>query len=60
MNQSFEQGTNVQNYWISGLCPSSSILKTKENNVLEMLCFLAFETLDDGQSPVILSVTYHV
>jgi hypothetical protein len=26
---------NIQNYWVSGLCPSSSIPKAKEHNVSE-------------------------
>jgi hypothetical protein len=26
---------NIQNYWVFGLRPSSSILKTKEHNVSE-------------------------
>jgi hypothetical protein len=31
---------NTQNYWVSGLCPSSSILKkTQEHIVLENECF---------------------
>jgi hypothetical protein len=42
---------------VSGLCPSSGILKTREHNVLETgsvletLCSLVFRVLDDGQSP---------
>jgi hypothetical protein len=47
----------IQNYWVSGLCPSSRILHTSKYNVSETvydsetLCFLTFRILDDGQSP---------
>jgi hypothetical protein len=26
---------NIQNYWISGLCPLSGILKSRKHNILE-------------------------
>jgi hypothetical protein len=26
---------NIQNYWVSGLCPSSGILNTRKHNVSE-------------------------
>jgi hypothetical protein len=26
---------NIQNYWVFGLCPSSSILETRKHNVSE-------------------------
>jgi hypothetical protein len=51
MNKSFERGTNIQNYWVFGLCPSSSILKTREHNISETLRSLVFRIPDDGQSP---------
>jgi hypothetical protein len=51
MNKSFEWGTNVQNYWVFGLCPKSSILKTRKHSISETLCSLVFRIPDDGQSP---------
>jgi hypothetical protein len=45
-----------KNYWVFGLCPLSSILKTREHNVSEtgsvseMLCSLVSGIPDNGQS----------
>jgi hypothetical protein len=63
---------NIQNYWVSGLCPSSGILNSRKPNVSETsssphvrtekdpasetLCFLVFRIADYGQSPEILSL----
>jgi hypothetical protein len=30
---------SIQNYWVSGLCPSSRILNTRTHNVSETGCF---------------------
>jgi hypothetical protein len=48
---------NAQNYWVSGLRPSSGILGTGKQNVSETasvsetLRFLVFRIPDEGQSP---------
>jgi hypothetical protein len=50
---------NTQDYWVSGLCPSSGILNAREHNVSETgpvsetLFFIVFRIRDDGQSPQI-------
>jgi hypothetical protein len=31
----FQKWSNSQNYWVFGLCPSSSILKAREHNISE-------------------------
>jgi hypothetical protein len=48
---------NTQNYFVSGLCPSSRIPNTRKHNVSETgpvsetSCSLVFGILDDRQSP---------
>jgi hypothetical protein len=39
---------DTQNYWASGLCPTSGILETRKHNVFY---FLEFRTLDRAQKP---------
>jgi hypothetical protein len=45
---------NTQNYWVSGLCPSSWIINTRKKNVSETdpvpetLCFLVFRIQDNA------------
>jgi hypothetical protein len=57
---------NAQNCWLSGRCPSSGILNTREHDVSETdpvsetLCSPVFRIPDDGQNfinPVFRNVT---
>jgi hypothetical protein len=35
MNQTRRATKEIQNYWVSGLCPSSGILNTRKHNISE-------------------------
>jgi hypothetical protein len=51
-----ESECEAQNHWVSGLCPSSGILKSRKVNawetdtVSETICFVDFIIPDDGRS----------
>jgi hypothetical protein len=34
-NEMVKNGSDIQNYWVLGLCPSSGILETRKHNVSE-------------------------
>jgi hypothetical protein len=52
MSNYFILELSFQNYWVSGLCPSSEIINTK-------YCFLVLRIPDDGKKTVILNVLHH-